>query len=73
MLFFKQYLEQKLQQTGKSRAELYKALGLHRSTIGNYLKDKRTPTHAIIKDTVSFFSSRKVEQRKDLHFIYFGE
>lgn len=72
-LHFKMYLEKKFKETGKTRAELYKALGLDRSTLANYLNDKRTPIHSVIKATVKFFSKRKVDRRKDLYLIYFGE
>ncbi len=72
-LYFKLYLEKKFEETGKTRADLYKALNLDRSTLSNYLKDKRTPIHSIIKATVKFFSKRKADRRKDLYLIYFGE
>ena len=73
MIHFREYLENKLTETGKSRAEVYKALGMTRSSMSNYLKGKRTPDHKVIKSFVSYFSTKKTDRRKDLYFIYFGE
>ncbi len=73
MIHFREYLEQKLSETGKSRAEVIKEIGITRSTISNYLKGKRIPDHTIIKSFVSYFSRKKTDRRKDLYFIYFGE
>lgn len=73
MIHFKEYLEQKLYETGKSRAEVIKAIGITRSTISNYLRGKRIPENDIIKSFVCYFSTKKTQRKKDLYYIYFGK
>lgn len=73
MKYFKIWFEKKLEATGKSKPEVYKDLGMSRSQLSNYLTERRTPDHEVVKIFINYFSKSKASRKKDLFFLYYGE
>lgn len=73
MTYFKIWFDKKLNESGKTRAEVYKALGMSRSQLSNYLTERRTPDHEVVKTFVNYFSKSKASKKRDLFFLYYGE
>ena len=73
MKHFKTWFQKKLDATGKTRVEVYKDIGMSRSQLSNYLTERRTPDHEVIKTFINYFSKSKASKKRDLFFLYYGE
>ena len=73
-MHFHTYLQNKLESTGMSRAELMDALDIKsRGAISHWIHKNRLPDYETLKKIVNLFSKSKTARKTDLHFIFYGQ